>query len=485
MPNYQMWIGGKWVEAQSGKTYAVVNPATEEKIAEVPLGGKADVDQAVLAARNAFPLWSEKTQAERCQILNRIAAAIREHSREFNEIETLDHGTPISKSSFWTLESAQRFEYAAEISRTLMGAVIPSREKVFSFTQLEPIGVCALITPWNVPLLMIATKLAPALAMGNTCIVKPPSIDSLSALKLAEILDTLDLPAGTVNIITGPGGDVGDYLASHPGVQKVGFIGSCETGKSIMSSAGRTVKRVSLELGGKNPFIVLKDADIDAAVDGGIFSSFFNSGMICASPGRYYVDENVYDEFVRKMSQAASKIIVGDPFNAGTQMGPLVSAEHREKVESYIQSGINEGARLVLGGQRLSRKGYFLTPTIFADVTLNMKIAQEEIFGPVACILKFSSEEKVIQDANNTPFGLCASVWSRDLARALRIANEIQAGEVWINEHLILSPELPWGGFKESGIGKDNSIYALEEFSQRKAVYIDLSPEAVKPWHAL
>ncbi|MFA5309427.1 MAG: aldehyde dehydrogenase family protein [Dehalococcoidales bacterium] len=490
MQQYKMWINGKWVGAESGRTYPVVNPANEEVIAEVPLGDRADVDKAVAAARRAFPVWSQKTQAERSRIVSRIAAALGERLEEVARIEMLDHGAPINAARGMHVGgSVENLEYAAQVSRVLMGSAVPVNPAALTYIQREPVGVCALITPWNFPLLMVAWKLGFALAAGNTCVIKPPSIDSLSTLKLAEVLESVDLPPGTVNVITGPGGTVGEALASHPGVDKIAFTGSCDTGKDIMACASRSVKRVGLELGGKNPFIVLPDADIDAAVEGGVFASFCNSGMICASPGRYYVHESIHDEFVEKFVAAAGKIVVGDPASEKTQMGPLVSAEHRDKVEGYIRSGVAEGAKLVLGGKRPAapplNKGYFVMPAVFTGVTQDMTIAREEIFGPVVCIMKYLSEDRVVALANDNTFGLCASVWTRDMPKGIRMANEIRAGWVWINEHLMLAPGLPWGGYKESGIGKDGSIHTLDEYTELKVIYADLTGATHKPWHVL
>jgi acyl-CoA reductase-like NAD-dependent aldehyde dehydrogenase len=489
MQNYKMWIDGKWANAESGKTMGVINPATEEEFARIPLGDKADVDKAVAAARKAFPIWSKKTQAERSRIVNQIALLMKEHAKELAHLETLDHGTLSKSALFMVMISAEHFEFVSQASRAIMGDVIPVRPGILTYVQREPMGVCALITPWNVPLMMVAAKLGSALVVGNTCVVKPPSIDSLAALKLGEILEKMELPPGTINIIAGPGDTVGEALVSHPGVDKVSFTGSCETGKSIMSCASGTVKPVSLELGGKNPFIVLEDADVDAAVDGAINAAFFNTGMICASPGRYYIHERVYDEFLEKFVVVAKNIVVGDPTDLRTQMGPVVSAEHRDKVEGYIRSGIEEGAKLVLGGKRPIdpplNKGYFVMPTVFTNVTQNMKIAREEIFGPVVCIMKFSSNDDVLALANDNTFGLSASVWTKNMPKALQYANELRAGFVWINEHLVISPELPWGGFRESGFGKESSIYGLYEYTQLKVVYADLSEASKKPWHIL
>jgi betaine-aldehyde dehydrogenase len=326
---------------------------------------------------------------------------------------------------------------------------------------------------------MIGAKLGAALSVGNTCVIKPPSVDSMAALKLGELIEEVGFPPGTVNIITGPGHLVGNALASHPGIDMISFTGSCDTGKSIMAAASQTVKRLTLELGGKNPFIVLEDADLEMAVQKGVRSSYANSGMICASPGRYYIPEKYYTEFVDRFVELSKKWIVGDPKDEKTMMGPLVSAEHRDSVESYIRIGQDQGAKLALGGQRPTQapmdRGFFVTPTIFTDVTQEMQIAREEIFGPVACMLRYSSEEEVLALANDNAFGLSASVWTRDVTKAVRFANDLQVGAVWINDHLTIAPEMPWGGFKESGIGKENSLVGLKEYTQLKLIAVNLS----------
>jgi acyl-CoA reductase-like NAD-dependent aldehyde dehydrogenase len=409
----------------------------------------------------------------------KIAALLRDNAEELGRIDTLDHGTPSLRAASRAAGSAQWFEWAAYNARSLMGNTIPASSNELAYLQREPVGVVALITPWNLPLLMIIQKLAPALTVGNTCIIKPPSIDSLQALKFGELLDTLGLPPGTVNIITGPGSTVGEGLASQPGVGMVAFTGSCETGKIIMSLASQTVKRLQLELGGKNPVIILDDADVNTAVFSMLMFQFANSGQICAAPGRFYVHEKVYDEFLEKVTAAAKKMVVGDPADPKTQMGPLVSAEHRDKVEGYIQSAIDEGAKLVLGGKRPTappmNKGYYVVPTIFTNVNQKMKIAREEIFGPVVCIMeKFNSDEKVIEMANDTIFGLTSYVWTRDTARGIRFANEIQAGTVVLNNSGSGGPELPWGGYKESGIGKEGSLYGLYDYTNLKRIHVDL-----------
>jgi acyl-CoA reductase-like NAD-dependent aldehyde dehydrogenase len=478
MSQYKMWIGGKWVYAESHQTYPVYNPATEEEIARLPLGGKVDVDKAVEAAKKAFPAWSKKSQSERCQIMARIAAAIRENAKELGRLEHIDHGWPISSVSSIGFVAADSFEWVSQASQSLLtGDIVPGESNTLAYIKREPVGVCAIITPWNFPLLMITDKLSAILAVGNTCVIKPPSIDSLSALKLAEILSKTDIPQGVVNVITGPGGTVGEALASHSDVSLIAFTGSCEVGKRIMELASKTVKRVQLELGGKNPVIVLEDADLDMAISKGVMGQVMNCGQVCGSPGRFYVHEKIYDEFVKKFVTGMKKVVVGDPADEKTQMGPVVSAEHRARIEGFINSGINEGAMLVLGGKRPTKppmnKGYFVMPTVFTHVKQNMTIAREEIFGPVACIMEpFSSDDEVIAKANDNTFGLQATIYSKDRAKILRYSNDLQAGTISGNGSWAMG--VPWGGFKQSGLGKERDKWGLYEFSQLKVVIADI-----------
>jgi acyl-CoA reductase-like NAD-dependent aldehyde dehydrogenase len=481
MREYKMWIGGKWLSAASGKTLVTVNPATEEEIARISLGGAEDVNKAVAAARQAFPLWSQKPQAERSRILTRIAAALDEEREELVKLDVLEHGTPVGLSNIFMHVPPEHFEYAAQASRAIMGEVIPSHPGTLFYVQREPVGVCALITPWNVPLMLITAKLGPALAMGNTCVIKPPSINSLTALRFAEILEKQGLPPGTVNIITGTGSSVGGALAAHPGVDMISFTGSVETGKALMAAASGTVKRLALELGGKNPFIVLEDADVEAAVAKAVSCQFRNSGQICAAPGRFYIHKKLHDEFLKRFVEGAKKVVVGDPNDEKTDMGPVVSAEHRDRIEGYIASGIKEGAKLLLGGKRPGKpldKGFYVMPTVFSGITPKMTIAREEIFGPVACFMEpFSSDDEVIKLANDNIYGLSASVWTRNAPRGIRLANQIRAGAVWINDHMIIGAELPWGGYKQSGYGRENGILGLEEFTQVKLISINMGAD--------
>lgn len=471
MLKFKMFINGEFVDARSGKMCTAVNPATEEVFAEFPMGGKEDVDIAVAAAKNAFPVWSKKSQKERNEILYKLADGIFAMAKELSQLECADHGFPQKMAEFMGFGAGFKFKEAAEQAKAMMGSIAPRCAEAFIYMQREPIGVCGLITPWNVPLIMSATKLSAALAVGNTCVLKPPTTDSISTLKLAEVIAKSGLPAGVVNIVTGPGGEVGEALATHPDVRMIGFTGSSETGKRIMELGSRTMKRMALELGGKNPFIVLEDADVDAAVECAFHSQYANCGQICASPGRYYLHEKIYAEFVDKFVARSKSLVVGDPTDPETQMGPVVNKEQRDTVEDYIKSGIDQGAKLVMRGSRPSGKGYYVPPAVFTGVTLDMKIGREEIFGPVACIMEpFTSEEKMLQSVNDNVYGLGGSVWSRNIVRAMKMAEEIEAGGIWINDHLTLSDGMPWGGVKDSGIGRENSPIGLEEYTQLKTV---------------
>jgi len=478
MQQYRMWINNQWMDAESKNTFTVVNPADGKEFAVVPQGDKREVDKAVDAARRAFPAWSKKTQAERCTVNFQIADELRRRAQEFAELEIQDHGFPAGLSEMLVQVSVRIFEYTAQCARSLMSDVLPVPGNFYAFLRREPIGVTALIAPWNSPLHSVAKKVAYSIVVGNTCVVKPASIDCLAALKFGEVLEKVGLPAGVVNIITGPGSSLGTYLSSHPGINMVSFTGSSETGKAIMAAASTTVKRLHLELGGKNPFIVLEDADLDKAVESGVRGIIANSGQVCGSPGRFYVQEKIYDRFVEKFVESAKKVVVGDPTDRATQMGPVASAVQRDSIESYIKSGIDEGALLLLGGERPAQppldKGYFVMPTVFSEVKQNMKIAREEIFGPVACILRFSSEEQVIELANDSVYGLCASVWTKDMAKGMRMTRELQAGSVWVNSTSAPMAELPWGGFKESGIGKEYSVVGFDDVTQLKVVGINI-----------
>ena len=478
MQSHKMWIGGKWIDAESGKTFVVLNPATEEALGQVPLGAKADVDKAVAAAVSAFPLWSKTLQSERAKVLNRIARAIRENAEELVSLEVREHGTPVRVARVLVEMGAEHAEYTASIGRAMMGQVLPaSLPNTLSYLQRVPIGVCAVITPWNVPLMMMIAMVTPAIVTGNTCVLKPASINSLIAVKFAQILESVGMPPGVVNLVTGPGGSVGEALASHPGVDLVRFTGSTETGKVILSAASQTAKKCIMELGGNNPVIVCEDADVEKAATQQAQRHYGNSAQNCSTPGRYYVHEKVYDQFVERFVSEVKKIVVGDPSDEKTMMGPMASLQQLGRVEHYIRTAIDEGARIALGGQRPTtpplNKGYYLMPTVVVDVTHDMTIAREEIFGPAACILKFSSEEEAIALANDSTYGLCAGVWTKDAEKSVGFVNRLRVDSVFVNMPRMMAPEFPWGGnVKESGVGKDGSMCGLEEFTDLKLVCI-------------
>ena len=480
-----MWIDGQWVDADSGKTMRTYNPHNGDVIAEVPLAGKSDVDKAVAAARKAFPAWSKKTQEDRSTYVARIAAALREHKDELIKLEIAEHGATARHAPMMLAFAAANMELAASASRVHMGKVLPATpskgappgaSNTICYLKYEPYGVCALITPWNVPTLLLATKIGPCIATGNTCVVKPPSINSGIGLKLAEIIDEAGLPQGVVNFLTGPGGGIGRDLSSHPDINLISFTGSSEVGKDIIANASQTVKTLMMELGGKNPAIVLEDADVDAAAEELCSITFENVGQNCAQPSRFYVHEKVHDRFVAKFVATANGIKIGDPADESTVMGPVVSKEQRDTIERYIKSAIAEGAEMVCGGERpvgsQFDKGYYLTPTVFTNLTPNMTIAREEVFGPVVGFFKFSSDEKALEAANDSVFGLCASVWTKDYARGLKFVNELQAGSVWINQHMNLVAETPWGGWKESGLMKEGGVLGPEGYTHMKYVCI-------------
>ncbi len=485
MEKWRMWIGGKWADADSGKTFRTYNPANGDVIAEVPLAGKSDVDKAVAAARNAFPSWSRKTQEDRSHYVARIAEALREHKDELIKLEISEHGATARHAPIMIQFAAANVELAASAARVLMGKVLPATpskgappgtSNTLCYLKYEPFGVCALITPWNVPTLLLATKIGPALAVGNTCVVKPPSINSGIGLKIAEIISNLDLPPGIINFVTGPGSTIGNDLSSHPGIDFISFTGSSDVGKTIIANSSQTVKTTMMELGDKNPAIILEDADVEAAAEELCSITFENVGQNCAQPSRFYVHEKVHDRFVKKFVETANNIKVGDPADPDTVMGPVVSREQRDTIERYIKSAIDEGAKLACGSRRptgpVFDKGYYLRPTVFTDLTPDMTIAREEVFGPVVGFFRFSDDEKVLEAANDSVFGLCASVWTKDYARGLKFVNELQAGSVWINQHMNLVAETPWGGFKESGLMKEGGVIGPEGYAQLKYVCI-------------
>ena len=472
-----MFINGTWVDAASGRTFPIVNPSTEEVIGQAALGGQEDVDKAVKAAADALPAWSRTVQSERSRITARMGPAIRKYAEDFVDLEVREHGTPVMMARGFAAAGADNAEYTVALSRALLGQVFPSLPNVKSYLQRVPIGVCAVITPWNVPLMMMIDMVAPALVTGNPVVLKPASVNSLLGVKFTEMMETIGLPPGVFNLVTGPGGSVGKALANHRGVDLIRFTGSSETGKEIMRVAAGTTKKVIMELGGNNPVIVCEDADVNAAATQQAQRHFGNTAQNCSTPGRYYVHEKVYDRFVAAFVEQVKKIVVGDPKDERTTMGPMANKQQMEKVEYYIELAIKEGARIVCGGKRAAKKGYYLQPTVIADVTHDMTVAREEIFGPAAAILKFSYEEEVIKLANDSEYGLVAGVWTKDMAKALRFTEDLRVDSVYINMPRTMATEMTWGGnVKESGVGKSGNMCGLEEFTDLKMVCINYAP---------
>lgn len=488
--DYKALIGGEWVKAESGETIDVVNPANGEVIASVPNCGPLEADRAVKAAHRALGTWAAKPIAERSKVLLKLSKIIMDHQEELARLETMEHGSPIRKTlNFDVPVCAEQFEYFAGVGRAMTGETLPVGPWCTSMTVREPLGVVGLITPWNFPALMVVWKLGASLITGNACVVKPPSIAPLTTLKLGELASEAGVPDGVVNVITGPGETLGEALVKHTDVAKIGFTGDTVTGRRIMSLASETVKQIGLELGGKNAFIVLDDADLESAVEGAVWGAFFNSGQVCAAASRFYIHESLYDEFAAKFVAAAEKIRYGNPMDMETVMGPLAYEAHRDRVEWYIENAKMDGAKLLLGGKRPdtpeTRCGFFVSPTVFGDCTNSMKIMRDEVFGPVVGLARFKTLDEAINLANDTKYGLSASIWTKDLRNGLFLANRIKAGTVWVNEHLTVFCETPWGGCKQSGWGKDLSTMVLDEYTMTKHIYIDLMEGPVKPWYGL
>ncbi len=477
MKELKMYIGGQWTDAASGRTFETVNPATGEVLGRVPLAGDADVDAAVKAARAAFPAWSKLPQSDRSAVCLRIARVLRENARELALLESAEHGTPFGDSFGVTMGAAAKFENSAAIAQNLMGVQVPIDSTKLSYFKREPMGVCALIIPWNLPVIMMAVKMSACIAVGNTCVMKPPSINSLTGLKFAEIISKADIPDGVVNIITGPGDSVGKALASHRDVDLIGFTGSSETGKAVLGYASSTVKKGVMELGGNNPVIVMEDADLDECVKILGHRQFNNCGQHCSGPGRYYVHEKVYDAFLEKFAAFASGVKVGDPMAEDTFMGPVVSRSHQAKVEGYIDSAVSEGARIYFTQEKTDyhKGGSFVMPTVICDASHDMKIAREEVFGPVAVVIKYTDADDIVSLANDSEYGLCAHIWTNDIKRGLRMVDDLRVGSVFINTQT-LTDEQSWGtSCKESGLGKEGGILGMQEFTDMKMVTIDFS----------
>ncbi len=475
-----LFIGGEFVPSTSGKRFATTNPATGEMLGQIAEAGREDLDRAVVTARQAFESgpWASMKPRERGRILIRAAEMLLSRAEEFGRVETLDNGKPIFESAKIDMPvAAEALSYFGESADKLYGDTFPGRPDAMLLTLREPVGVVGAITPWNFPLLQAMWKIAPALALGNTVVLKPASLTPLTALLFADLLREAGLPAGAFNVVTGPGATVGSAMAEHPGIDKISFTGETETGKKILRAAAGTMKRVSMELGGKSPNVVFADADLDAAAKGASNAIFYGKGELCSAGSRLLVEESVHDALLEKVVDRAKKMVPADPLHPKTRLGALVSEKQRENVERYVESGRSEGAKLVAGGNRASvdGKGAFFEATVFDAVKPDMRIAREEIFGPVLATLTFRDEAEAVAVGNSTIYGLAAAVWTKDVKKALRTAKALTAGTVWVNTYNFYDPGLPFGGYKESGFGRERGHYALEEYTQVKSVWVDLS----------
>jgi betaine-aldehyde dehydrogenase len=471
------YIGGEWTEPLSGEYQEVIDPATEEPFAEAPRSSAEDAEAAVAAARRSFyetREWRDRSAEDRAEMLRKIRDLIHRDADEIAEIETRNQGKPLREAKDDVRASADCFRYYADLieEESRRGAEkIPQEGETTAFVAKEPVGVCALITPWNYPLLMAAQKIAPALAAGNSIVVKPASYTPLSTIRLFELLEEAGLPAGTANLVTGPGGTVGGALSRSRDVDMITFTGSTEVGRGIMEAAAVNIKKVALELGGKSPVIIFDDAELRPAAEWAMQGIFMNQGEICSAGSRILVSESVHDEFLALMVEMTEKMTAGDPME-DPDIGPLVSRSHMEKVLAYIESGLREGARCVCGGRRIDRKGYFVEPTIFDGCRPDMKIVREEIFGPVAAVQTFRDEDEAVAMANDTDYGLGGAVFTKDMDRAARVIREVRAGMMWANCYNVSGADMLWGGYGMSGIGRENGPEGLDEYRELKQVVI-------------
>ena len=474
----RMFINNQFVPSASGKTFPTYNPATGEIMAQVAEGDREDIDRAVKAARNAFenPAWADMSPSQRGRLIWKLADLLEARTEEFAQIESLDNGKPLAIARVADVPLAvDLFRYMAGWATKIEGNTIPisagtKRTQYFAYTRREPVGVVGQIIPWNFPLLMAAWKLGPALATGCCVVLKPAEQTPLSALLLAELIAEAGFPEGVVNVVTGYGETAGAALAAHPDVDKVAFTGSTEVGKLIVQAAAGNLKKVSLELGGKSPNIVFDDADMRATVPGAASAIFFNHGQCCCAGSRLYVEKDMFDQVVEGVAEQAKKIKVGPGFEPDTNMGPLVSQEQLNRVCSYLESGFSEGAEAVVGGKKKDGAGYFVEPTVLVKTNPNMKVVREEIFGPVVTASPFTDLDKLVAEANNSEYGLAAGVWTRDISKAHRLANKLRAGTVWINCYNVFDAALPFGGYKQSGWGREMGHEVLEMYTEVKAV---------------
>jgi aldehyde dehydrogenase (NAD+)/betaine-aldehyde dehydrogenase len=484
---WQIFANGASTPAQSGETFDVINPATNEKLAIVSKAGLADVDLVVQAARAAFEggKWIRMGAARRASILIKAASLMRERFEDLARLEALNTGKAISQCKGELTQAVENFEFFAGAATKIMGETIPVPGNFLNYTLREPIGVCAQIVPWNYPVMMASWKLAPALAAGSAVILKPASATPLTALALGEILTEAGVPTGIVNILPGPGDEIGAYLAEHPGVDKVAFTGETETGRDIMRRASSNLKRISLELGGKSPNLVFDDADLDQAVNGSLFAIYYSAGQSCEARSRLLVQESIYDQFVDAFVDKTSRLKVGDPLDPATHMGSLISAKQVDRVHNYVEIGKAEGAQVLTGGSKPGNgleKGNFYLPTVLAGVSNRARVAQEEIFGPVVTVIPFKTEADAIQLANDVVYGLAGTIWTSNVGRAHRVAGAVKAGVVTINTPFTAFPGLPFGGYKQSGFGRELSLDALDLYTELKSVLMYIGERPVNPF---
>ncbi len=470
-------IDGRRVASASGRMFKSFNPATEEVIATIAEGNEVDVDRAVASARRAFEgPWRTMRASERGQILQRWAALLQLHADEIVELESLDAGKPIAAVLRQDFPAVlDTLTYYAGWADKISGDVVPVRDDALTYTVREPVGVVAAIVPWNFPLMIGMWKLAPALACGCTVVMKPAELTSLSALRIGELALEAGLPPGVFNIVTGPGRVVGDALVNHPDVDKVTFTGSPGVGRGIMKGAAGNFKRVSLELGGKSANVIFDDSDLEAASKAAASGIFFNAGQVCSAGSRVLVQESVYDEVVERIAARARSLRIGDPLDRKTALGPVISEKQMKSILDYVEIGRTEGASLVTGGERIGKRGYFISPAVFANVAHEMRISQEEIFGPVVSVIKFKDEADALRIANGTAYSLAAGVWSRDIGRLQRFARKARAGTVWMNTYGYTDVRLPWGGERNSGLGREHGTAAIDNFTEPKAIWMNLN----------
>ena len=471
-------VAGADLAAENGDTFDNLNPATGEVICRVAAADSSTLDEAVAAARKAQRAWLGRSAAERGRVLNRVAVILRERKMELARLEVIDTGKPIQEAPEADIGSAADcFEFFAGLTQAVHGEHIPLGENAFAYTRREPLGVCAGIGAWNYPLQIASWKCAPALACGNAMVFKPSEMTPMTAVQLARIVEEAGAPAGLFNVVLGKG-DIGAAMATHPGIAKISLTGSVPTGKRVMAAAAGTLKHVTMELGGKSALLVFDDADVEDSVSAAILGNFFTQGEICSNGTRVFVQSGIRDAFTRRLVERTRAIRVGDPMDPQTQMGPLISADHLEKVLAYVGRGESEGGTLMTGGRRISEgplaRGNFIQPAVFDACNDDMTIVREEVFGPLLSVLPFENEEEVIARANNTPFGLAAGVMTRDIGRAHRTAAALEAGVVWINSYNMTPVAMPFGGSKQSGLGRENGLAALDFYTERKSVYVNL-----------